>query len=840
MKEKHQGLTSAEAALRLAADGENRLAEQKKRSTMKVFIGQFRDIMVMILLGATVISVFLGDYIDAVTIILIVFLNALLGFIQEYRTERTLEALRELSAPCARAYRDGKLVALPATEIVRGDVVELRAGDKIPADGVVLCCEGAFCDESMLTGESVPVAKRAGSPDDTDNSAGRDCIVYAGAIVTAGSMRVCVNATGRATQMGAISGMLAEIPEEQTPLQVRLGELGKKLAVLCVGVCILVFLAGILRGEPVFDMLMTGISIAIAAIPEGLPATVTIALALAVSRMLKQRALVNRLHSVETLGCADVICTDKTGTLTQNKMSLTALYTSCGELATPFDGRRQSTPVTELLRCGSYCSDVTLSRCGSSWSAEGDPTETPLALAAAQLGIFPGERVKTAVQPFDSALKYMAVVCGGFCYVKGAGDILLRKCTHILGEEGEIPLSPAMRRSFEGRLESCAAEGQRVLLLARKRSDKLACEGLTLLGLAAMYDPPRKEAAAAVRACRAAKIRVVMITGDHPGTATATARATGIITDGALTGAELDRMSDERLAQAIKTVSVYARVTPAHKLRLVRAFRQSGLITAMTGDGVNDAPAVREADVGVAMGESGTDVTREAADVVLLDDNFATLVRAVEQGRGVYANIRKCVRYLLSCNIGEVLTMLLGILSGLPVILLPTQLLLVNLVTDGLPAVALGLEKPEKSVMKQPPRGKNESFFADGLMRKIILRGIFIAFSTLSCFVYALKADAGLSGARTAALFTLVFSQLFHVFECRCERGGFLRLFGNIRLLLSVILSAAVMLLAAYCRPLGLIFSASPLSGSLLLAALGFAAAVPVAAGILGMISGKK
>lgn len=833
MNEKYKGLTSAEAALRLAADGENRLAEPKKHNLLRVFAGQFRDVMVMVLLGATIISVFLGEITDAVTIILIVLLNAILGFVQEYRTERTLEALRELSAPSAHVYRDGKLITVPATQIVKEDVVELKAGDKVPADGVVLSCTGAFSDESMLTGESLPVAKTIGSPDDTDNSSGKSSIVYAGTIITSGSMRVRIIATGKGTQMGAISGMLADISEEQTPLQIRLGELGKKLAVLCILVCLVVFLAGIIRGEPIFDMMMTGISIAIAAIPEGLPAIVTISLALAVSRMLKQKALVNRLHSVETLGCADVVCTDKTGTLTQNKMTLTKIFTDCGENSIPLSGRRQNSVVSELLRCGAYCSDVKVVRGAKGLNVEGDPTETAIASVSSQCGIYPDDVYRTACQPFDSVLKYMAVVCGGVCYVKGAGDILLKKCSHVFTEEGEKPLSPRQRREFESKMGSYTADGLRVILLARKTSSRIDVEGLTLIGLAAMYDPPRKEVPAAIKACRNARIRVVMITGDHPDTANAIARKTGIVTEGVITGAELDRMSEERLLSAIKTVSVFARVTPAHKLRLVRAFRQSGMITAMTGDGVNDAPAVREADVGVAMGKSGTDVTREAADVVLLDDNFATLVRAIEQGRGVYANIRKCVRYLLSCNIGEVLTMFLGILGGLPVVLLPTQILLVNLVTDGLPAVALGLEKPEKNAMKQPPRGRNESFFAGGLMRRIIVRGILISFSTLGCFIYALNSGADLSSARTAALVTLVFSQLFHVFECRSERGGILRLFGNIRLLLAVLLSAAIMMMAIYFTPVSLVFSSAPLSKQLLLVALGFSAAVPFAAGIL-------
>ncbi len=869
------GLTEKEAAERLKIQGENTLGESRRTGPMRIFLGQFRDVMVMILLGATVISVLLGEISDAVTIILIVLLNAILGFVQEYRTENTLEALRSMTSPTAKCWRDGKLKEIDASQLVTGDVIELEAGDRIPADCAVLKAAGFFSDEALLTGESVAVGKSAGDESDTDNSLNKSNIVYCGASATKGTCRARVIATGMATQMGRISEMLRDIDKEPTPLQKRLGELGKVVAIICLVVCIAVFGAGVLRGENVFDMLMTGITIAIAAIPEGLPATVTIALALAVSRMLKQKALVNKLHSVETLGCTSVICSDKTGTITENRMTVTELSTAEDTYLFSGMGYRVSgavtkgeiavNPVTEkalsaALRCGVLCSTAeisaqeppksrnrgTLAGKGE-WSVTGDPTEAALLIAAAKAGITrqslsAGYR-SIGEFPFDSETRFMAVhvVCGSEkrIYFKGAEEVLLPRCSMYLDSSGKaVPMTAAMRRSLAERAEDMSQRALRVLALAVCTSEGLDPQrrDLVFLGFAGMTDPPREEAKTAIRKCSAASVKTVMITGDHKNTAVAVAKKAGLLKGGkAMTGAELDCLSDEELDRCIGEYTVFARVEPVHKLRIVRSFRRRGEIVTMTGDGVNDAPAVKEADVGVAMGVTGTDVTKQAADVILMDDNLATLVNAVEQGRCVYANIRKFVRYLLSCNIGEVLTMFLGLLMGMPVVLLPVQILLVNLVTDGLPAVALGMEPPEKDIMSRPPRRSDEGFFSGGLMRRIVFRGILIGLSTLGSFGTVMRMGGSIEACRTAALITLVVSQLIHVFECRSEKRSLFRLnpFGNMKLVGAAALSAAVLAAAVMVPQLQVVFSTVTPDMMQLLTALGFSVAVPVICGVI-------
>ena len=869
------GLTEKEAAERLKAQGENTLGESRRTGPMRIFLGQFRDVMVMILLGATVVSVLLGEISDAVTIILIVLLNAILGFVQEYRTENTLEALRSMTSPTAKCWRDGKLKEIDASQLVTGDVIELEAGDRIPADCAVLKAAGFFSDEALLTGESVAVGKSAGDESDTDNSLNKGNIVYCGASATKGTCRARVIATGMATQMGRISEMLRDIDKEPTPLQKRLGELGKVVAIICLVVCIAVFGAGVLRGENVFDMLMTGITIAIAAIPEGLPATVTIALALAVSRMLKQKALVNKLHSVETLGCTSVICSDKTGTITENRMTVTELSTAEDTYLFSGMGYRVSgavtkgdiavNPVTEkalsaALRCGVLCSTAeisaqeppksrnrgTLAGKGE-WSVTGDPTEAALLIAAAKAGrtrqsLSAGYR-SIGEFPFDSETRFMAVhvVCGSEkrLYFKGAEEALLPRCSMYLDSSGKaVPMTAALRRSLAERAEDMSQRALRVLALAVCTSEELDPQrrDLVFLGFAGMTDPPREEAKTAIRKCSAASVKTVMITGDHKNTAVAVAKKAGLLKGGkAMTGAELDCLSDEELDRCIGEYTVFARVEPVHKLRIVRSFRRRGEIVTMTGDGVNDAPAVKEADVGVAMGVTGTDVTKQAADVILMDDNLATLVNAVEQGRCVYANIRKFVRYLLSCNIGEVLTMFLGLLMGMPVVLLPVQILLVNLVTDGLPAVALGMEPPEKDIMSRPPRRSDEGFFSGGLMGRIVFRGILIGLSTLGSFGTVMRMGGSVEACRTAALITLVVSQLIHVFECRSEKRSLFRLnpFGNMKLVGAAALSAAVLAAAVMVPQLQVVFSTVTPDMMQFLTALGFSVAVPVICGVI-------
>lgn len=870
------GLTEKEALTRLKEDGENVLENGKKTNPAGIFFRQFKDIMVMILLGATIVSVLLGEISDAVTIILIVFLNAVLGFIQEYRTEHTLEALKSMTSPTAKCYRDGTLKEIEASKLVVDDIIEIESGDRIPADCVVLKAFGFFADEAILTGESEAVAKIAGIANDIDNSLNKENIVYCGTSATKGVCRAKVIATGKRTQMGRISEMLTDIDKEMTPLQKRLAELGKVVAIICMIVCVAVFSAGVLRGEDIFEMLMTGITIAIAAIPEGLPATVTIALALAVNRMLKQKALVNKLHSVETLGCTSVICSDKTGTITENKMTLTELNTVDESYYFSGMGYRINGGLTkgkenisvnpqnekaliETLKCGVICSTATISTQKQpknrnrgnltgkgEWQVTGDSTEIALLIAAAKAGLTK-ESLQTSCRkldeyPFDSETRFMAVHCVAGSekriYFKGAEEVILPRCTQYIDENGNInTLTQKIRHELSEKVIEMSNKALRVLALAYCVSDNLDPEhgNLIFLGLSGMIDPPREEAKTAIRKCSNSSIKTVMITGDHINTAIAIAKKAGLLKGGkAITGAELDCMSDEELDREIHKYTVFARVEPVHKLRIVRSFKRRGEIVTMTGDGVNDAPAVKEADVGVAMGITGTDVTKQSADVILLDDNLATLVNAVEQGRCVYSNIRKFVRYLLSCNIGEVLTMFLGILMGMPIVLLPVQILLVNLVTDGLPAIALGLEPPEKDIMTKPPRKSDEGFFSNGLMGKIIFRGVFIGLSTLASFAVVMRFGGSLEAGRTASLITLVMSQLIHVFECKSETKSILKIniFNNIKLVLAVLVSSVLLVMAVAFPPLQAVFETVALTSQQLLVALGFSVAIPVVSAI--------
>lgn len=882
------GLSTQEAEQRRAASGRNTLAEQAKSHPVRIFVGQFRDVMVMILLVATAVSAVLGEYADALTIAVIVLLNAILGFIQEFRTEKTLLALRAMTAPTAQVWRDGKCVTLPAEELVCGDRIRLEAGDCVPADALILTGANVFAEESILTGESLAVEKhphdrqRDAKP---DASAGRGDVLYAGTSVTRGSADCEVIAIGKATQMGQISQLLSDIEDSRTPLQKRLAELGKVVAMLCGVVCVLVFLAGVLRGEPVFEMLMIGITVAIAAIPEGLPATVTIALALAVRRMLRRGALVNRLHAVETLGCASVICSDKTGTITENKMTVRKMLAGGEEFGLSGSGWQVSGALTlsgvpcnpqsksdlqPFLRCAVLCNHagITAKTDGSErergtfsakgeWEVTGDPTEIALLVAAAKCGVTADGLTRHRVVqeiPFESETRSMTVFCrtelteGVTAYRKGAVDVILSACGYYRENGRILPLTSKRRAEIIRIADAWSGEALRVLAFAEKEvSAPTAAEpgqDMVFLGLMGMLDPPREQAKQAIAECVRAGIHVVMLTGDHIKTASAVAKLAGIPNaQQAMTGAELDTLSEEALSEVLEQYAVFARVTPAHKLRLVRAYRAKGKIVTMTGDGVNDAPAVKEADIGVAMGKNGTDVTRQAADVVLMDDRFDTLVAAVEQGRTVYANIRKFVRYLLACNIGEVLTMLLGILMGLPMVLLPTQILLVNLATDGLPAVALGLEPPARSIMRRPPRAADESFFANGLLSRIIFRGIFIALSTLGSFTTVWRQTGGdVDAARTAALVTLIFSQLIHVFECKTEDGTLFSVpyFSNIKLIFAVLISVLVTAAALLLAPMQVIFSTCLLAQPQLMTALCFSFAVPLAAAVCTLISGGR
>ncbi len=824
-----EGLTDSEAEKRLKEFGYNRLKSKSRKNPIGIFLSQFKDIMVIVLLCATVVSVAMGEIYDAVTIILIVLMDAVLGFIQEYRTERTMEALEKLTAPTARVIRDGKEKVIDASLIVPDDIVLIEAGDQVPCDGRIIRSNGLWCNESILTGESEAVRKN-----DSENQ------VFMGSSVTRGKAVIVCENTGMNTKMGQVSSLIDEAGSQETPLQRKLGSLGKTLCLLCAGVCILVVIAGILRGEPIFDMLMTGITIAIAAIPEGLPATVTIALALAVRRMMKRNALVRRLHSVETLSCANVVCTDKTGTLTENKMSVTKIRTADKEFSLTSDLVTDKC-LDELLRCAVLCNNAVLSETDS----VGDPTEIALLVAAKKFDISKNGYTRLSEIPFDSETKQMSVtVSGDHCvrtYTKGAPDVILRTCRMIYTESGILSLTGEKKKELYQIVDEYAGCALRVMAFAFT-DEKTGYE--VFLGLTGMLDAPRAEAKVSVSELRKAGIRTIMITGDHKLTAEAVAKEVGILrrSDLVISKDELDELSDKELDRIISKVAVFARVDPSDKLRIVQSLKRKGNIVAMTGDGVNDAPAVKEADIGIAIGKNGSEACKQAADMVLLDNNLSTICEAVRQGRTVYMNIRKFVRYLISCNIGEVMVMFLSIVLGMPVVLLPTQILLVNLVTDGLPAMALSLEKSEKEILRMKPSEFSGSFFSGGLLGKISLRGILIGLCTLGCFAYSLYLGCALETARTCALVTLIASQLIHVFECRSEHKSMFRMnpFENPALILAVLASAGVTTLCIYVPFLSVAMETTPLILPEMAWSLLFAAAVPIASGLLGIFTNRE
>jgi Ca2+-transporting ATPase len=867
-----EGLTSKEAQKRLLEYGENTLSAKKKSGPLKIFLGQFRDLMVIILLISTVLSVMMGEITEAITIIAIVLLNAVLGFVQEYRTEKTLEALKEMAAPAAQVIRDGEVVSVPASQMVVGDVFLLKAGDRVPADALILSSTNLYADESLLSGESEPVEKHPAKTLETDFGPGKLEAVYMGTVITKGRGKAIAAATGMESEMGKIAGMLDDIEEDPTPLQLKLDQLGKIVAIGCVGICAAVSVAGILRGENLFDMIITGISLAVAAVPEGLPAIVTISLALAVRRILKRNALVRKLHAVETLGCANVICSDKTGTLTENKMTVREVVTPDRRLTVAGENYADSAffedgkkfeaishqGLMSLLEIAAFCNNATASRekggfgLKERWQTTGEPTEAAIQVLAAKAGVIPQELrwFREREIPFDSDRKMMTVV-GGMgsrhrVFTKGAPDILLGRCTRYQDERGVHPLNEGMRSRILKENNRMAQNALRVLGFAYRDASSIQGnleEDLIFVGLAGMIDPPRPEAKAAVEKCRRAKIRPVMITGDHILTACAIAKDLGILREGdlTLTGKELDEMSDEALDRVVAKVSVFSRVNPGHKLRIVRALKKRGDIVAMTGDGVNDAPAIKEANIGVAMG-GGTDVTKEASSIILLDNNFATLVAAIEEGRVIYQNIRKFIRYLLSCNIGEVVTMFVGMLMGMPVVLTPIQILLVNLVTDGLPAMALGMDPAQDDVMELSPRSSEESIFSGGLLGTIVFRGMLIGLTTLSMFVAFYRLYGGVEAARTGALMTLIVAQLFHVFECKSETHSLFGVpfFNNKKLIGAVMVSGGIAFLASENTWMRAIFQTIPLTLNQWLLVLGASLIAPILSALLLKLGREK
>jgi Ca2+-transporting ATPase len=819
------GLNQAEASKRLAHFGPNALQEKRARSPWRMLLDQFTDFMIIVLIGAAAISGFVGDIGDTAFIIVIIILNAVIGFIQEYRAERAMAALKRMAEASSQVLRDGQVETVNASELVPGDVVLLEAGNVLPADLRIIETARLRIDESALTGESVAVEKQVQALTIADAPLGdKLCMAYKGTIVTYGRARALVVATGMNSELGKIAAMLSEDGDTRTPMQKRLTNFGKWLSVAALAICILVFVIGVLRGEPLLLMFMTAVSLAVAAIPSALPAVVTISLALGAHKMVKQHALIQRLPAVETLGSVTFICSDKTGTLTQNKMHVTAIYADGTLCDAPLD-EKKTEPWISLFHALTLSNDAHLDKHGK---VRGEPTEAALLHAAQAAGYDKAALERQAPRllelPFDSERKRMTTFHGMtgdiVAYTKGSPESVIPQCTRTLMTDGEQSInSPALLQQAE----AMATNGLRVLAVACRRWPELpesAHPGelereLVFLGFIGLIDPPRSEARLAVSQCISAGITPVMITGDHPATARAIAHALGILSDGdgrVMTGTELARLDQESFEAEVEHVRVYARVDPAQKIKIVKALQDRHEVVAMTGDGVNDAPALKAADIGIAMGKGGTDVAREAAHMVLLDDNFATIVHAVRHGRRLYDNIRKFIRYAVSTNSSEIWTIFLAPFLGLPIPLLPTHILWINLVTDGLPGLALTAEPAERGVMQRPPRRPHESLFAHGMWQHMIWVGLLIAGMCLLVQAWAL--NTGSAHWQTMVFTVLTLSQLAHVLAIRSEKESLFTIgfFSNPAMAAAVIITFLLQMSTIYVPALNTIFKTEPLS----------------------------
>jgi Ca2+-transporting ATPase len=838
------GLTAEMARKRLARYGRNELKMGHKVSPWRILLDQFKNVLLLILIIATGLSIATGHGTESIIIAVIVLFAVALGFYQEYRAERAMEALQQLSAPVATAIRDGEETQLPARELVPGDVILLKAGDKVPADCRLTEVHNLQADEAPLTGESVPIEKQIEPLPDAKLAAGdRTNIAFAGTAITYGRGRAVVIATGMNTEFGKIARMLQGIEQSRTPLQENLDRIGRLLAVIALVIVVGIVALGLWRREEtqqtVTELLLFGIALAVAVVPEALPAVVTVSLAIGVQRMIKRNALVRRLPAVETLGSTSVICSDKTGTLTKDQMTVRQIhvaghlfelsgagYEPKGEFS--IDGHKVEPPkvLRELLSAGDLSSDAHLIHVDGShqWHVQGDPTEGALVVAAAKAGLHKPQLDEHLPRvdeiPFCSESKRMTTLHqtenGLVAYAKGAPEVLLRSCTEYLTDHGEEPLREHELQDVieSGRL--MAENAMRVLALARQRNAtrESVNERLTLLGLVGMIDPPRPEARAAVEKCEAAGIKVIMITGDHPLTARAIAVDLGILNTGrVVTGAELDEISDDALERDIGNIEVYARVSPAHKLRVVAALQALGHVVAMTGDGVNDAPALRKADIGIAMGITGTDVTKEAAVMSLTDDNFASIVAAVEEGRGIYGNIKKYLMYLLSANIGEIGLMAGASLMGLPMPLSAVQILYVNLATDGLPALALAVDPPEDDTMRLPPRNPRTGIFTPRVVRLMVLGGTWSALTNLALFIGARSMGYSNQAAMTVTFVSLVLIQFFKAYGYRSDHQHVLhRPLSNRWLNAAILWEIGLLILIMYVPFLQRAFELTPLS----------------------------
>ncbi|TDQ42362.1 cation-translocating P-type ATPase [Aureibacillus halotolerans] len=874
------GLTAVEASEKRQAEGDNVIHEGEVSSRLQTFLLQFKDFMVLVLIAATLVSGLLGEYIDALAILAIILLNGCLGYIQERKAEKSLASLKALSAPQTLVLRDGAWEKVPSLELVTGDIIRLQSGDRVGADCRLLTADRLQVDESALTGESLPVDKTTAALLADELSLGdQENMSFMGTLITRGSGTAVVTATGMQTAMGTIADLIQSSASITTPLQRKLEELGKILIVAALGLTFIVVLLGIWQGHELYTMVLAGVSLAVAAIPEGLPAIVTVALALGVQRMIRRNAIIRKLPAVETLGCTSVICSDKTGTLTKNEMTVQRLWAGGEEWQVSGSGyapkgsfhipgspdtevdARHAPQLQQLLTFGALCNhaDIQLDESGQ-YKLQGDPTDGALLAVASKAGIDRKGLLDdfTVVQefPFDSQRKMMSVIVQNkknelFVITKGAPDFISQRCNRRIHNGRIQRMGTTETRQMADVVDQMADDALRTLAVAYKKLvsideakdiERVESE-LVLVGVAGMIDPPREGVRESIDACRDAGIRTVMITGDHAKTAAAIAgqlgmrRANGRI----LEGRQLDQMSAEELATDIDHIDVFARVSPTHKLRIVQAYQKRGHVCAMTGDGVNDAPAIKAADIGISMGKTGTDVAREASDLILTDDRFETIQAAVKEGRNIYENVRKFIRYLLASNVGEILVMLFAMLAGLPLPLVPIQILWVNLVTDGLPALALGMDQPEDEVMRRKPRPLKEGIFSRGLAWKIISRGFLIGAASLLAFWLTLNESGELIEAQTVAFLTLVMAQLIHVFDCRSDHSIFHRNpFQNMFLVAAVLLSFLMVLVVVYVPGLQTIFHTVPIGWREWLLVLGMAAIPTFLLSIFHFQSGAK
>jgi Ca2+-transporting ATPase len=834
LKSQPSGLNTAEVTERALQYGANEIQAAKRISAWEILLDQFKNILILILLGATAISLFLGHGIESIAIAVIVLFAVLLGFIQEYRAERAIEALKQMAAPTASVLRDGAEVKIPARELVPGDVVILHTGDRMPADARLLEAVNLQIEEAALTGESVAVEKHTNPLSSQELPVGdRKNMVYAGTVATYGRGKALVVATGMQTEFGKIAQLLQTVETGKTPLQHNLDKVGTALARAAFVVVAIIVALGLFRGQPFVEMLIFGIALAVAVVPEALPAVVTISLAIGVQKMVKRNALIRRLPAVETLGSTSVICSDKTGTLTKDEMTVRKIfaagqlfsvsgagYSPVGVFSVNGGGSVSATTgLQKLLIAATLASDTRLvapgehgaeNELGNEWNIKGDPTEGALVVAAAKAGLqkesLDSEYPRVQEIPFSSETKRMTTLHqtnGNLtAYAKGAPEMILESCDWHLTADGVKPLDDAGRKQALAMAQDMAGEALRVLAISTKTDATLetAQTGMTFLGLAGMIDPPRPEAKSAIATCAQAGIRAVMITGDHPVTAQAVARELGLLKTGrVVTGAELEAMSDEQFKREVETIEVYARVSPAHKLRVVTALQANGHIVAMTGDGVNDAPSLKKADIGIAMGITGTDVTKEAAAMMLTDDNFASIVAAVEEGRGVFENIKKYLMYLLSSNIGEIGLMTGATLLGLPLPLTAVQILYVNLATDGLPALALAVDPSEKGLMKRKPRNPRTGIFTRPVVSLMVAGGLWSTLINLGVFTWAMSSGRSIEESMTMTFVSLVLIQFFKAYNFRSDRNSvFQKPFANKWLNTAIVWEIILLLLIVY------------------------------------------